>query len=163
MSQLPPEDRALYEPQWSRTKKYYDGFKKKLGVGGMFNIIIDPSKCKGCAECVTVCDDNALRMVPKTDEVMYKARKSHRLFKNMGPSDDKYISGNLLIDIMLKESAHIYTGGAGSCAGCGEGTALRMLCAATGSKYGEDWGIVAATGCNTVYTSTYPYNPYLVP
>jgi pyruvate/2-oxoacid:ferredoxin oxidoreductase beta subunit/NAD-dependent dihydropyrimidine dehydrogenase PreA subunit len=163
MSQLPPEDRALYEPQWSRTKKYYDGFKKKLGVGGMFNIIIDPSKCKGCAECVTVCDDNALRMVPKTDEVMYKARKSHRLFKNMGPSNEKFISGNLLIDIMLKESAHIYTGGAGSCAGCGEGTALRMLCAATGSKYGEDWGIVAATGCNTVYTSTYPYNPYLVP
>src|SRR5262249_24070483 len=35
--------------------------------------------------------------------------------------------------------------------------------AATGSKYGEQWGIVAATGCNTVYTSTYPYNPYLVP
>jgi pyruvate/2-oxoacid:ferredoxin oxidoreductase beta subunit len=24
-------------------------------------------------------------------------------------------------------------------------------------------GIVAATGCNTVYGSTYPYNPYLVP
>ena len=65
--------------------------------------------------------------------------------------------------MMLKEQTHIYTGGAGSCAGCGEGTALRMLCAATGSKYGDQWGIVAATGCNTVYTSTYPYNPYLVP
>ncbi len=38
-----------------------------------------------------------------------------------------------------------------------------MLCAATGSKFGDQWGIVAATGCNTVYTSTYPYNPYLVP
>src|SRR3712207_8801850 len=38
-----------------------------------------------------------------------------------------------------------------------------MLCAATGSKYGDQWGLVAATGCNTVYTSTYPYNPYLVP
>ena len=46
---------------------------------------------------------------------------------------------------------------------CGEGTALRMLCAATGWKYNDQWGIVAATGCNTVYTSTYPYNPYLVP
>src|SRR5262249_23457381 len=56
-----------------------------------------------------------------------------------------------------------YVGGAGSCAGCGEGTALRMLCAATGSKFGDQWGLVAATGCNTVYTSTYPYNPYLVP
>ena len=38
-----------------------------------------------------------------------------------------------------------------------------MLCAATGAKHGDQWGIVAATGCNTVYTSTYPYNPYLVP
>src|SRR4029078_9910857 len=94
---------------------------------------------------------------------MTQSRKSHRLFKDMGPSNEKFISGNLLIDMMLKESTHIYTGGAGSCAGCGEGTALRMMCAATGSKYGEDWGIVAATGCNTVYTSTYPYNPYMVP
>jgi pyruvate ferredoxin oxidoreductase beta subunit len=64
---------------------------------------------------------------------------------------------------MLKEQTHVYVGGAGSCAGCGEGTALRMMCAATGAKYGDQWGIVAATGCNTVYTSTYPYNPYLVP
>jgi len=161
---IPEADRAMYREQWSKTKKYYDGGKKKAaGVGGMFQIIIDPSKCKGCAECVTVCDDDALKMVAKTDDIMVKARKSHRLFKNMGPSNEKYISGNLLIDMMLKEQTHIYTGGAGSCAGCGEGTALRMLCAATGSKYGEQWGLVAATGCNTVYTSTYPYNPYMVP
>ncbi len=65
--------------------------------------------------------------------------------------------------MMLKEQTHVYVGGAGSCAGCGEGTALRMICAATGAKFKDDWGIVAATGCNTVYTSTYPYNPYLVP
>lgn len=161
---VPEADREMYKTQWSKTKKYYDGgAKKNSGVGGMFNIIIDPSKCKGCAECVTVCDDDALKMVAKTDEVMAKARKSHRFFKNMGPSNERYISGNLLIDMMLKEQTHIYTGGAGSCAGCGEGTALRMLCAATGSRYGEQWGIVAATGCNTVYTSTYPYNPYMVP
>ena len=160
---IPEADREMYKAQWSKTKKYYDGNKKKSGVGGMFNIIIDPSKCKGCAECVTVCDDDALKMVAKTDEVMVNSRKSHRLFKDIGPSNEKFISGNLLIDMMLKEQTHIYTGGAGSCAGCGEGTALRMLCAATGSKFGEQWGIVAATGCNTVYTSTYPYNPYMVP
>ena len=153
----------MYRAQWSKTKKYYDAGKKKAGAGGMFQIIIDPSKCKGCAECVTVCDDDALKMIAKTDEVMVKARKSHRYFKNIGPSNEKYINDNLLIDMMLKEQTHIYVGGAGSCAGCGEGTALRMLCSATGSKYGDQWGIVAATGCNTVYTSTYPYNPYLVP
>src|SRR6516162_7299959 len=160
---IPESDRAMYREQWSQTKKYYEGAKKKGQPGGMFQIIIDPSKCKGCAECVTVCDDDALKMINKTDEVMTQARKSHRYFKNIGPSNKSYINDNLLIDMMLKEETMVYVGGAGSCAGCGEGTALRMLCAATGSKFGDQWGLVAATGCNTVYTSTYPYNPYLVP
>jgi pyruvate/2-oxoacid:ferredoxin oxidoreductase beta subunit/NAD-dependent dihydropyrimidine dehydrogenase PreA subunit len=160
---VPEADRAMFAEQWSKTKKYYDAYKKKLGSGGMFQIIIDPSKCKGCAECVTVCDDDALKMIVKTDDVMTKSRKTHRYFKNIGPSNDKYINENLLIDMMLKEQTHIYVGGAGSCAGCGEGTALRMMCSATGAKFGDQWALVAATGCNTVYTSTYPYNPYLVP
>ncbi|QEG32831.1 thiamine pyrophosphate-dependent enzyme [Bythopirellula goksoeyrii] len=157
------EDRTMFESQWSRPRKYYDGPKKKGKEGGRFAIIIDPSKCKGCAECVKVCDDLALEMIPKTEPVMEQIRRSHRYFKEVGPSDETYINDNLLIDMMLREQTHIYVGGAGSCAGCGEGTALRMLCAATGAKYKDQWGIVAATGCNTVYTSTYPYNPYLVP
>src|SRR6476620_9880481 len=34
---IPEADRAMYREQWSRTKKYYDGGKKKAGgVGGMF-------------------------------------------------------------------------------------------------------------------------------
>jgi pyruvate/2-oxoacid:ferredoxin oxidoreductase beta subunit/NAD-dependent dihydropyrimidine dehydrogenase PreA subunit len=156
-------DREMFRQQWSEPRKYFEGPKKKVGEGGKFMIIIDPSKCKGCAECVTVCDDLALKMIPKTDDVMLSIRKSHRLFKQIGPSDERFVNDNLLIDMMLKEQTHIYVGGAGSCAGCGEATALRMLCAATGAKYGDNWGIIAATGCNTVYTSTYPYNPYLVP
>src|SRR5690606_8276832 len=158
-----PVDRESFRRQWSQPRKYFDGPKKKLGEGGKFTIIIDPSKCKGCAECVTVCDDNALKMISKDGDVMTRIRKNHRYFKAIGPSDDRYVSDNLLIDMMLREQTHVYVGGAGSCAGCGEGTALRMLCAAVGARYGHDWGIIAATGCNTVYTSTYPYNPYLVP
>ncbi len=157
------EDREMFEGQWAKTRKYYDAPQKKGQEGGRFAILIDPSKCKGCAECVTVCDDLALEMIPKSEKTMNDIRKSHRLFKEFGPSDDAYINDKLLIDMMLKEETHIYVGGAGSCAGCGEGTALRMLCAATGAMHGDQWGIVAATGCNTVYTSTYPYNPYLVP
>ncbi len=157
------EDRSMFSRQWSKPRKYYEGPQKKGKEGGLFSIIIDPSKCKGCAECVTVCGDEALKMIPKTESVMDSIRKSHRLFKNFGPSNPDYINDNLLIDMMLKEETYIYVGGAGSCAGCGEGTALRMLCAATGAKYGNQWGIAAATGCNTVYTSTYPYNSYLVP
>jgi len=156
-------ERESFRQQWSKPRKYYEQPAKKIGEGGLFSIIIDPSKCKGCAECVTVCDDDALHMIPKTEQVMTTVRKNHRFFKEIGPSDNRYVNDNLLIDMMLKEQTHIYVGGAGSCAGCGEGTALRMLCSAVGAKHGDDWGIIAATGCNTVYTSTYPYNPYMVP
>jgi pyruvate/2-oxoacid:ferredoxin oxidoreductase beta subunit/NAD-dependent dihydropyrimidine dehydrogenase PreA subunit len=156
-------ERLMFGSLWSKPRKYYDGPIKQGKPGGRFAIIIDPSKCKGCAECVTVCDDAALKMVEKTEETMESIRKSHRWFKRFGPSDDAYVNDSLLIDMMLKEQTHVYVGGAGSCAGCGEGTALRMLCAATAAKYADQWGIIAATGCNTVYTSTYPYNPYLVP
>ena len=39
-----------------------------------------------------------------------------------------------------------------------------MMLAATGFVHKpENIGIVASTGCNTVYSSTYPYNPYLIP
>jgi pyruvate ferredoxin oxidoreductase beta subunit len=65
---------------------------------------------------------------------------------------------------MLGEHALGYVGGAGSCAGCGEATAIRMLVAATRQVHGpEPMGIVAATGCNTVFGSTYPFNPFRVP
>ena len=145
---LMPQDvreglRTLFEKAWSEPRKYYGGPKKKTGEGGKFSIIIDPSKCKGCAECVTVCDDDALKMVNKTDGIMDDIQKTHRMFKEFGPSDEKYINDNLLIDMMLKEETHVYVGGAGSCAGCGEGTALRMMCSATGAKHGNDWAKLA--------------------
>ena len=82
-----PTDREAFRKQWSKTRKYYEGPAKKVGEGGLFSIMIDPSKCKGCAECVTVCDDLALKMIPKTEQVMTDVRKSHRWFKQIGPSD----------------------------------------------------------------------------
>src|SRR5713226_9578599 len=81
LQSIPEADREMYRQQWSKTKKYYDAGKKKGLPGGMFQIIIDPSKCKGCAECVTVCDDDALKMIAKDDEVITNIRKSHRFFK----------------------------------------------------------------------------------
>jgi len=66
--------------------------------------------------------------------------------------------------MMLAGRSLLYAGGAGSCMGCGEATAVRLMLAATGFVYGADQiGIVAATGCNTVFGSTYPFNPFAVP
>jgi pyruvate ferredoxin oxidoreductase beta subunit len=153
---------------WARTKKYYDVPAKKGDEGALFGIFIDPTKCKGCAECVQVCDEleyHALKMVPKDESTLPRYRTAFNHFREIGPTPDNYINERALADFMLAEqSALLYVGGAGSCMGCGEATAIRMMLAATGFVCGaENVGVVAATGCNTVYGSTYPYNPYIVP
>ena len=66
--------------------------------------------------------------------------------------------------MMQAERSLLHVGGAGSCMGCGEGTALRMMLAATGFVYGRgNIGLINSTGSSTVYASTHPYNPYLLP
>jgi pyruvate ferredoxin oxidoreductase beta subunit len=150
--------------QWIETNKYFTLLEKKGQGGGKFGIFIDPTKCKGCAECVTACGDHdALRMIRKDDRNLEWYRSSFQFYKTMPETPSKFINEKALSDMMLAERSLLYVGGAGSCAGCGEASALRMMLAATGFQYGmENIGIVAATGCNTVYTSTYPYNPYKV-
>jgi len=150
--------------QWTITTKYHTVLEKKGVGGGKFGIFIDPTKCKGCAECVDACGDHdALRMVRKTPENLEWYRAAFQMYRRMPETPAKFVNEKALADMMLAERSLLYVGGAGSCMGCGEATALRMMLAATGFLYGpENIGIVASTGCNTVYTSTYPYNPYRV-
>jgi pyruvate/2-oxoacid:ferredoxin oxidoreductase beta subunit/Pyruvate/2-oxoacid:ferredoxin oxidoreductase delta subunit len=162
------EEQGWVRSHWAKTKKYYDVPEKKGEEGALFGIFIDPTKCKGCAECVQVCDAldyHALKMVAKDEKTLPRYRSAFNFFRKIGPTPEQYINERALADFMLDEQAALlYVGGAGSCMGCGEATALRMLLAATGFVYKpENIGIVASTGCNTVYGSTYPYNPYLVP
>lgn len=161
-----PHQREWVREHWTRTQKYWTVYERKGQEPAYFGIFIDPTKCKGCSECVEVCGEHkALEMVKKTPEVMEAARFSFHFFRRTPDTPPEYIQEKLLSDLMLAGSKTlIYVGGAGSCAGCGEGTAIRMMLAATAFIYGrENIGIVAATGCNTVYGSTYPYNPFLVP
>ena len=113
---------------------------------------------------------DALRMVDKLPReadglsTVERYRRDMTFFRSLPPTAPEYRNEKALADLMLGEFAMGYVGGAGSCAGCGEATAIRMLLAATRHVYGPRcMGIVAATGCNTVYGSTYPYTPYLVP
>lgn len=157
--------REALRSQFSKTQKYYDLFEKKGETGGLFGIFIDPDKCKGCGECVTVCGTHAaLRMVPKTNLDLGQYDLAMDLFHHLPPTPEKFLNERSLGDMMLSDRALLYAGGAGSCMGCGEATAVRMMLAATGFVYGaENIGIVAATGCNTVFGSTYPFNPFHVP
>ena len=140
---------------------------------GAFGIFVDPVHCKGCAECVEVCaalGHDALVMIDKVAEepsgesTLDRYARDMRLFRSLPPTPAVYRNDKALADLLLGEDAIGYLGGAGSCAGCGEATAIRQMVAATRQVHGpESMGIVAATGCNTVYGSTYPFNPFLVP
>ena len=160
-----PREREQFKKQWAVTTKYWKTYEKQGKEPGYFGIFIDPTKCKGCAECVQVCGDTqALKMVTKTEENLPEYARSFDQFRALPATPAKYINERILADMMLADKSLLYVGGAGSCAGCGEATAIRMMLAATGFVHGqENIGIVASTGCNTVYSSTYPYNPFSVP
>ena len=158
---------------FAHTTKYADVPARRGLEPAEFGIFVDPVHCKGCAECVEVCHAlgyDALRMVEKRpieatgESTLDRYARDMRLFRSLPPTPPEYRNERALADLMLGEHAFGYVGGAGSCSGCGEATAVRMAVAATRQVHGpESMGIVAATGCNTVFGSTYPYNPYLMP
>ena len=169
----PTRAAATAREHFAWTTKYAEVPQRKGHEPALFGIFVDPVHCKGCGECVEVCHAlgyDALQMVdkvppePSGESTLDRASRDFRLFRSLPVTPDAYRNEKALADLMLGEHAHGYVGGAGSCSGCGEGTALRMLLAATRQVHGPDsMGIVAATGCNTVFGSTYPYNPFLVP
>ena len=167
------EARVELNSQFVHTQKYAAVPERKGLEPAMFGIFVDPIHCKGCGECVEVCahlGHDALRMIDKqpatetSGSTLDQYRTRIDFFHSLPPTPAVYRNDKALADLMLGEHAFGYVGGAGSCSGCGEASALRMLVAATRQVHGPDsMGIVAATGCNTVYGSTYPYNPYVVP
>ncbi|MEG3638991.1 thiamine pyrophosphate-dependent enzyme [Magnetococcus sp. PR-3] len=162
--------RDLLKAQMVQTTKFWKTYEKKKAKdasapgGAEFGIFIDPTKCKGCGECVIACGEHdALKMIKKTKDNLPNYFAMWDFFKTTPDTPKEYINPKLKIDIMLKDEANQYVGGAGSCMGCGEASVIRQLLAMTHEKVGHKYGITAATGCQTVYGSTYPYNPYRVP
>jgi pyruvate/2-oxoacid:ferredoxin oxidoreductase beta subunit/NAD-dependent dihydropyrimidine dehydrogenase PreA subunit len=125
------------------------------------------------AKCVDVCvaqGHDALFMTEKSDceasgeSTLDRYRRDIAFFRSLPTTPVAYRNEKALADIMLGEHAFGFVGGAGSCSGCGEGTVVRMVVAATLQVHGPtSMGIVAETGCNTVFGSTYPFNPFTVP
>jgi len=158
-------ERRDFLTQWVRTAKFHGLLEKKGERGGLFAIYVDPTKCKACGECVEVCGDHrALEMRTKDEGMLEAFRTRTKNMRAVPETPGRFLAKRLPVDAMLREQrALLYAGGAGSCAGCGEATVIRMMLAATGVEHpAEEIGIVAATGCNTVFASTYPYNPYRV-
>ncbi len=124
--------------QFALTRPYYDlPEKKNAGDGGLFSITINPNTCKGCMECIEVCDDNALQKVIQTDGTIAKLRKDWDLWSDLPTTPEKYNRiDNLeekigpLETILLNKEAYLnFSSGDGACLGCSEKSVIHLFVA----------------------------------
>jgi pyruvate-ferredoxin/flavodoxin oxidoreductase len=130
--------RELGDYAFSTTKPYWTQKEKKAkGSGGLFSIAINPYTCKGCTLCVTVCADDALKMVTQTDESVERLRRDWAFwldlpttppeFSRIDSLDEKI--GALETLLLDKHNYGSMNCGDSACFGCGEKTALHLFTA----------------------------------
>ena len=111
--------------------------KSQPGSGGLLSITVNPNTCKGCMECVEVCDDDALRPVPQTRESVDALRRDWDFWLDLPTTPEKFIriddleSGiGILESLLLDKNAYqAFTSGDGACVGCAEKTAVHLFVA----------------------------------
>jgi pyruvate-ferredoxin/flavodoxin oxidoreductase len=122
--------------QFGATKPYWSQREKKAkGSGGLFSITINPYTCKGCALCVTVCEDNALKMVTQTEDSVERLRRDWNVWLDLPTTPKEYSRidsldekiGALETLLLDKHNYNSMNCGDGACLGCGEKTAIHLF------------------------------------
>ena len=111
--------------------------KKRAGDGGLLSITVDPYTCKGCMECVEVCNDDALRPVTQTKASIDALRKNWDFWLDLPNTPDRYIRVDDLEEgigaletILLNKDAYLpFASGDGACLGCSEKTVIHLFVA----------------------------------
>lgn len=120
------------------TRPYYDvNEKQSPGSGGLFSITINPTTCKGCMECVNVCNDDALRIVPQTEASVESLRKQWGLWLDLPNTPKQYNRIDSLEEkigpletMLLNKDAYLsFTSGDGACLGCSEKSVVHLFVA----------------------------------
>jgi len=105
------------------------------GNGGLYSITVNPYTCKGCMECVDVCDDDALHAVTQTHESIEKLRKDWDFWLGLPTTSPDYIRvddldekiGALETLLLDKNNYGSMVCGDGACIGCGEKTIIHIF------------------------------------
>jgi pyruvate-ferredoxin/flavodoxin oxidoreductase len=122
-------DFSFTKPYWS-TKE-----KRNKGSGGLFSITVNPYTCKGCMECVDVCEDDALRSIPQDQAAVEKLRDDWKLWLELPTTSEAYSRiddldekiGALETLLLDKEAYQSMVCGDGACLGCGEKTIIHLF------------------------------------
>jgi len=129
---------ALGDFAFSVTKPYWGNREKKeKNSGGLFSVTVNPYTCKGCMECVEVCDDEALVSEPQTAKTIEKLRQDWSLWMDLPNTRPEYVRvddlnekiGALETLLLDKNNYQSMVSGDGACLGCGEKTAIHLFTA----------------------------------
>jgi pyruvate-ferredoxin/flavodoxin oxidoreductase len=124
--------------QFALSKPYFSNREKKqAGNGGLLSITVDPYTCKGCMECVEVCNDDALRTITQTKSSVADLRKNWDFWLDLPNTPEKYIRVDDLEEgigaletILLNKDAYLpFASGDGACLGCSEKTVMHLFIA----------------------------------
>ncbi|BFP39404.1 hypothetical protein FGF1_02490 [Flavobacteriaceae bacterium GF1] len=128
----------LGEFNFALTRPYFDLHEKKQeNSGGLFSITINPNTCKGCMECVAVCNDEALITVPQTEGSIAKLNKEWDLWMDLPNTPEKFNRVDDLEEkigpletILLNKDAYLnFASGDGACLGCSEKSVVHLFIA----------------------------------
>ena len=123
--------------QFSLTRPYFTlPEMTSPGEGGLLSITVNPYTCKGCMECVEVCDDDALQVVEQTDSSLESLRRQWDVWQDLPTTPKKYIRADVeqgigaLETILLdKRNYSSLASGDGACLGCGEKSIVHLFTA----------------------------------
>ncbi|MCS4435207.1 2-oxoacid:acceptor oxidoreductase family protein [Aquiflexum gelatinilyticum] len=124
--------------QFALTRPYYDLHEKKQpNSGGLFSITINPNTCKGCMECVKVCNDDALKVVKQTDDSIARMREEWSVWSDLPNTPKKYNRiddleekiGPLETILLDKNAYQSFASGDGACLGCSEKSVVHLFMA----------------------------------
>ncbi|MEZ5400998.1 MAG: 2-oxoacid:acceptor oxidoreductase family protein [Bryobacteraceae bacterium] len=123
---------ALTAPYWSTREK------KAKGSGGLLSITVNPYTCKGCMECVKVCNDDALRPLAQTEDTVGRLRREWNFWEALPTTAPEFIRidnlderiGALETLLLDKRNYQALVSGDGACLGCGEKTVIHLFVAA---------------------------------
>lgn len=124
--------------KFALTRPYFDLHEKKEpNSGGLFSITINPTTCKGCMECVEVCDDDALRPIVQTEDSVARLRKEWDFWTDLPTTPEKFnriddLEEKIgpLENILLNKDAYLhFASGDGACLGCSEKSVVHLFVA----------------------------------
>jgi pyruvate-ferredoxin/flavodoxin oxidoreductase len=124
--------------KFALTRPYFDVLEKNQpDSGGLFSITINPNTCKGCMECVQVCNDDALRPVLQTENSIARLRKDWDFWTDLPNTPTKFNRiddleekiGPLETILLNKEAYLQFASGDGACLGCSEKTVIHLFVA----------------------------------